>query len=137
MSETAVYPGKVGEVVEQLKTMTALELSALKKAIEETFGVTAAAPVAVAAAGGGAAVAAKEEAPVKDTFAVKLTGVGEQKIQVIKVVRSLLGLGLKEAKDFVDKATASPQVMKEAASKDEAEKMKKEVEEAGGKVELA
>ncbi|MCU0726098.1 MAG: 50S ribosomal protein L7/L12 [Planctomycetes bacterium] len=137
MSETAVYPGKVGEVVEQLKTMTALELSALKKAIEETFGVTAAAPMAVMAGGGGAAVAATEEAPVKDTFAVKLTGVGEQKIQVIKVVRSLLGLGLKEAKDFVDKAAASPQVMKEAASKDEAEKMKKEVEEAGGKVELA
>jgi large subunit ribosomal protein L7/L12 len=137
MSETAVYPGKVVEVVEQLKTMTALELSALKKAIEETFGVTAAAPMATMMAGGAGAAAPAVEAAVKDTFAVKLTGVGEQKIQVIKVVRSLLGLGLKEAKDFVDKAVGAPQVMKEAASKDEAEKMKKEVEEAGGKVELA
>jgi large subunit ribosomal protein L7/L12 len=137
MSDTAVYAGKVGEVMDRLKTMTALELASLKKAIEETFGVTAAAPMAVAAAGGGAAPAQAEAPPVKDSFIVKLTGVGEQKIQVIKVVRALLGLGLKEAKDFVDKSAASPQVMKEAAGKDEADKMKKEIEEAGGKVELA
>ncbi len=137
MSGTAVYEGKVGEVIEALKGMTALELSALKKAIEETFGVTAAAPVAVAAAGPAApAAGAAEAAPVKDSFKVMLSGLGEQKIQVIKAVRALLGLGLKEAKDFVDKAAAAPQVMKEAASKEEAEKMKKEIEEAGGTVQL-
>ena len=135
MSETATYEGKVGEVLETLKGMTALELADLKKAIEETFDVTAAAPMAMAApaAGGGDA----QEAEEKDAFAVKLTSHGSQKIQVIKAVRSLLGLGLKEAKEFVDKSANEPQVMKEAASKDEAEKMKKEVEDAGGSVELA
>ena len=137
MSDTATYEGKVGEVVEILKGMTALELSDLKKAIEDVFDVTAAAPMAMgmmpmAAAGGG------EEAPAeKDTFAVKLTSFGEKKIQVIKAVRSLMGLGLKEAKDFVDKSGAEPQIMKEAASKEEAEKYKTEIEEAGGSVELA
>ena len=134
MSDTATYEGKVGEVIEVLKGMTALELSELKKAIEEVFDVTAAAPVAMAAgpvAGGEAAEAAEP-----DSFTVKLSGFGEKKIQVIKAVRALLGLGLKEAKEFVDKAGAEPQVMKEAASKDEAEKIKAEVEEAGGSVEL-
>ena len=135
MSDTATYDGKVGEVIEVLKGMTALELSDLKKAIEEVFDVTAAAPMAMMApaAGGGEA----EEAGEKDSFVVKLSGFGEKKIQVIKAVRSLLGLGLKEAKEFVDKAGAEPQVMKVAASKDEAEKIKAEVEEAGGSVELA
>jgi len=136
MSDTATYEGKVGEVLEVLKGMTALELSDLKKAIEETFDVTAAAPVAMAAgpvaAGGGEAEAAAE----KDTFVVKLSSFGDKKIQVIKVVRGLMGLGLKEAKEFVDKAGAEPQIMKEAASKDEAEKIKAEIEEAGGSVEL-
>ena len=136
MSDTATYEGKIGEVVEILKGMTALELSELKKAIEEVFDVTASAPMAMGvmpAAAGGA-----EEAPAeKDTFAVKLTSFGEKKIQVIKAVRSLMGLGLKEAKDFVDKTGAEPQVMKEAASKEEAEKYKAEIEEAGGSVELA
>jgi large subunit ribosomal protein L7/L12 len=134
MSDTATYEGKVGEVIETLKGMTALELSELKTAIEDTFGVTAAAPVAMAGpiAGGG------EEAPAeKDTFVVKLTSYGDKKIQVIKAVRSLLGLGLKEAKSFVDAVDAEPQVMKEAASKDEAEKIKGEIDEAGGSVELA
>lgn len=136
MSETATYEGKVGEVIEILKGMTALELSSLKGAIEETFDVTAAAPVAMGmmpAAGGAAA----EEAEEKDSFTVKLTSVGDQKIQVIKAVRQILGLGLKEAKEFVDKAATEPQVMKEAASKEEAEKMQKEIADAGGKVELA
>ena len=136
MSDTATYEGKVSDALEIIKVMTALELSDLKKAIEETFDVTAAAPMAMAAgpvAGAGEAEAAAE----KDSFAVKLTGFGEKKIQVIKAVRSLLGLGLKEAKEFVDKAAAEPQIMKEAASKDEGEKMKAEIEEAGGSVELA
>ena len=133
MSDTATYDGKVGEVIEVLKGMTALELSDLKKAIEEVFDVTAAAPMAMAPV---AAVGEAEEAGEKDSFVVKLSGFGEKKIQVIKAVRALLGLGLKEAKEFVDKAGAEPQVMKEAASKDEAEKIKAEVEEAGGSVEL-
>jgi len=134
MSDTATYDGKVGEVIEVLKGMTALELSDLKKAIEEVFDVTAAAPMAMAPAGpaGGEA----EEAGEKDSFTVKLTSFGEKKIQVIKAVRAMLGLGLKEAKEFVDKSGAEPQMMKEAASKDEAEKIKAEIEEAGGSVEL-
>jgi len=135
MSDTATYDGKVGEVIEVLKGMTALELSDLKKAIEEVFDVTAAAPMAMMA-GPAAAGGEAEEAGEKDSFTVKLSGFGEKKIQVIKAVRGLLGLGLKEAKEFVDKAGAEPQVMKEAASKDEAEKIKAEVEEAGGSVEL-
>ncbi len=133
MSDTATYEGKVGEVIEVLKGMTALELSELKKAIEEVFDVTAAAPMAMAA---GPVAAAEAEDAEPDSFAVKLTGFGEKKIQVIKAVRALLGLGLKEAKEFVDKAGAEPQVMKEAASKEEAEKIKAEVEEAGGSVEF-
>ena len=135
MSDTAVYEGKVAEVIEILKGMTALELADLKKAIEETFDVTAAAPMmgGMMMAGGGEAEAEEE----KDSFVVKLTGIGDKKIQVIKAVRSLLGLGLKEAKEFVDKAAAEPQVMKEAAPKDEAEKIKADVEEAGGSVTLS
>jgi large subunit ribosomal protein L7/L12 len=135
MSETTTYEGKVGEVIEALKGMTALELAELKKAIEDVFDVTAAAPMAVGPApvAGGEA----EEPAEKDSFSVKLTGHGQQKIQVIKAVRSLLGLGLKEAKEFVDKAAGEPQIMKEAASKEEAEKMQAEIEEAGGSVELS
>ena len=136
MSETAVFEGKVAEVIEILKGMTALELADLKKAIEETFDVTAAAPMMggmMMPAGGGGEEAAEE----KDSFVVKLTAIGDKKIQVIKAVRGLLGLGLKEAKDFVDKAAAEPQVMKEAAPKEEAEKIKAEIDEAGGSVELS
>ena len=133
MSDTATYDGKVGEVIEVLKGMTALELSDLKKAIEEVFDVTAAAPMAMAPV---AAAGEAEEAGEKDSFVVKLSSFGEKKIQVIKAVRALLGLGLKEAKDFVDKAGAEPQVMKEAASKDEAEKIKAKIEEAGGQVDV-
>jgi large subunit ribosomal protein L7/L12 len=136
MSDTAVFEGKVAEVIEILKGMTALELADLKKAIEETFDVTAAAPMGgmMMAAGGGGGEEAAEE---KDSFVVKLTGIGGKKIQVIKAVRSLLGLGLKEAKEFVDKSAAEPQVMKEAAPKEEADKIKADVEEAGGTVELS
>jgi large subunit ribosomal protein L7/L12 len=120
------------KVLETLGKMTVLELVELKNAIEEEWGVTAAAPVAVAAAapaGGGDAGA--EEA--QDSFDVVLTAVGDKKIQVIKVVRAITGLGLKEAKDVVDGA---PGAVKEGVTKDEAEKLKAELEEAGASVEL-
>lgn len=121
------------KVLETLGKMTVLELVELKKAIEEEWGVTAAAPVAVAAAaagGGGGDAAAEEE---KDSFDVVLTGAGQAKIAVIKVVRAVTGLGLKEAKDLVDSA---PGPVKEGVTKDEADKIKAELEEAGASVEL-
>lgn len=122
----------VNEIVEKIEKLTLLEASELKKALEEKFGVTAAAPVMMAgampAAGGGAA--AVEE---KTEFNVELKSGGAQKINVIKVVRAATGLGLKEAKDLVDGA---PKVVKEGLSKADAEKLKKELEEAGATVEL-
>jgi large subunit ribosomal protein L7/L12 len=120
-------------MIEAIKGMTVLELSELVKALEEEFGVSAAAPVAVAAAPGAAAApeaAAEEE---KTSFDVILSSAGEKKIQVIKVVRSLTGLGLKEAKAVVDEA---PKAVKEGVSKDEAEDAKKQLEEAGATVEI-
>jgi len=123
----------VKSVLDSLGKMTVLELVELKTAIEEEWGVTAAAPVAVAAApaaGGGDGAAAAEE---KDSFDVVLTGAGDKKIQVIKVVRAVTGLGLKEAKDLVD---AAPGSVKEGAAKDEAESIKAQLEEAGASVEL-
>ena len=122
---------KVLKLIEDVKALTVMELSELVKALEEEFGVSAAAPVAVAAApaAGGAAPAAEE----KTEFDVILAEVGPNKINVIKVVRELTGLGLKEAKDLVDGA---PKAVKEAVSKDDAEAMKKKLEEAGAKVEL-
>jgi large subunit ribosomal protein L7/L12 len=121
------------KVLETLGKMTVLELVELKKAIEEEWGVTAAAPVAVAAAGAPAAGDGGGAAEEKDSFDVVLTGAGDKKIQVIKVVRAATGLGLKEAKDLVDGA---PGTVKEALAKDEAEKLKAELEEAGAGVEL-
>ena len=122
---------KVLKLIEDVKALTVMELSELVKALEEEFGVSAAAPVAVAAApaAGGAAPAAEE----KTEFDVILAEVGPNKINVIKVVRELTGLGLKEAKDLVDGA---PKAVKEGVSKDDAEGMKKKLEEAGAKVEL-
>ena len=122
----------VESVIEILKGMNALQLSELKKGIETTFGVTAA--VASGPAAPAAAAAPAEAAEEKNAFKVKLDDVGVNKIQVIKVVRSLTNLGLKEAKDLVDKA---PSVVKEDASKDEAAKMKAELEAAGAKVSLS
>ncbi len=122
----------VKSVLDSLGKMTVLELVELKNAIEEEWGVTAAAPVAVAAApaaGGGDGAEAEE----KDSFDVILTGAGDKKIQVIKVVRAVTGLGLKEAKDLVD---AAPGAVKEGAAKDEADKIKAELEEAGAGVEV-
>ena len=122
---------KVAQALEIIKGMSLLEASELKKALEEEFGVTAAAPVMMAGpAGGGASAAPVEE---QTEFDVILQTAGEKKINVIKVVRAHTGLGLKEAKDLVDGA---PKTVKEAASKDEAEKIKKELEEAGGTVTL-
>ncbi len=121
---------KVSEIMELVKGMTVLELSELVKAMEEEFGVTAAAPLAVAAAPAGAAAVEEEE---KDEFDVVLTSAGEKKIQVIKVVREITGLGLKEAKDLVDGAPGNVQ---EKVNKEEAEATKAKIEEAGGSVEL-
>ena len=122
---------KVLKLIEDVKALTVMELSELVKALEEEFGVSAAAPVAVAAApAAGAAAPAAEE---KTEFDVVLAEVGANKINVIKVVRELTGLGLKEAKELVDGA---PKSVKEAVSKDDAEAMKKKLEEAGAKVEL-
>lgn len=125
----------VDTLVEQISSMTALELSGLKKALEDKFGVTAAAPMnpAMFAGMGGGAAAAPAEVEEKTDFDVILTDAGGQKLQVIKVVRELTGLGLKEAKDLVDGA---PQPLKQGASKDDADKIKAAIEEAGGKVEL-
>ena len=123
---------KVLKMIEDVKALTVMELSELVKALEEEFGVSAAAPVAVAAApvAGGAAAPAAEE---KTEFDVILAEVGANKINVIKVVREVTGLGLKEAKEVVDGA---PKAVKEGASKDDAEEIKKKLEEAGAKVEL-
>jgi large subunit ribosomal protein L7/L12 len=121
------------ELIAAIENMTVLELSELVKALEEKFGVSAAAPIAMAAApaaGGGEQAAAEEE---KTSFDVILTGAGDKKIQVIKVVRSLTGLGLKEAKAVVDEA---PKAVKEGVNKDEAEDAKKQLEEAGASVEV-
>jgi len=118
------------KILEAVEKLTVLELSELVKAMEEKFGVSAAAPVAVAAAapaGGGG------EAVEKDTFDVILTNAGQAKIAVIKTVRELTGLGLKEAKDLVD---AAPKAVKEGVKKPEAEDLKKKLEEAGASVEL-
>ncbi len=122
---------KIAEIVEKIKELTLVEAAELKSALEEEFGVTAAAPVVMggAVAGGGDAAAEEE----KTEFDVILKSFGEKKINVIKVVRAHTGLGLKEAKDLVDSA---PKPVKEGVSKEEAEKIKKELEEAGATVEI-
>lgn len=119
------------EILDKLEKMTAMELSGLVKAIEEKFGVTAAAPTMVVAGGAGAAEEAKEEE--KTDFNVMLLSSGDKKIQVIKVIREITGLGLKEAKALVDEC---PSTIKEAVPKDEAMKMKAQIEEAGGQADL-
>jgi large subunit ribosomal protein L7/L12 len=121
------------ELLDVFKNMTVLELNEFLKAFEEEFGVTAAAPVAVAAAGAPAAGAPAEAAEEKDEFDVILTAAGDKKIQVIKVVRELTSLGLKEAKDLVDGA---PKPVLEKVSKEDAEKGKAKLEEAGAQVEM-
>src|SRR5215472_11248710 len=122
----------VDTVMEQLGAMSVLELVELKKKIEDEWGITAAAAVAVAAPGGGGG-GAPAEAEEKTAFDVVLTSAGGQKIQVIKVVRAVTGLGLKEAKDLVDGAPAN---VKDGATKEEADSIKAQLEEAGATVEL-
>jgi large subunit ribosomal protein L7/L12 len=120
------------QLVEDLSALSVLQAADLSKMLEEKWGVSAAAPVAVAAAGGGAAVAA-EAAEEQTEFDVILAAIGEKKINVIKEVRAITGLGLKEAKDLVE---AAPKAVKEGASKDDAAKFKKQLEEAGATVEV-
>ena len=123
------------QLLEAFEKMTVLELSEFKKKFEDRFGVTAAAPVAMAAApaGGGAAAEAAPAAEEQTEFTATLTEIGPNKIPVIKVVRELTGLGLKEAKDLVD---ASPRPVKEGVNREEAEKIKAALEEQGAKVEI-
>lgn len=131
-TKTVEVPEKFQALVKQIEEMSVLELSELVKVLEDKFGVSAAAPammMAAPAAGGGEAAAAEE----KTSFNVELTDAGAQKIAVIKAVREATGLGLKDAKDLVDKA---PAVIKENLPKADAEELKKKIEDAGGKVEL-
>ena len=121
------------QILEAFASMTVLELSDFKKAFEDKFGVTAAAPVAVGVAAAAAPVAAAAEAEEQTEFTAVLTDIGPNKFPVIKVVRELTGLGLKEAKDLVDGA---PKPVKEGVTKDEAEKIKAALEEQGAKVEI-
>ena len=120
---------KIMNIVEEVKSLTLLELAELVKAVEEEFGVSAAAPVGVVAVAGAAAPVAEE----KTEFDVILTGFGDKKLNVIKAVREITGLGLKEAKDMVE---GCPKAVKEGVSKDEADKIKATLEEAGATVEV-
>ncbi|MPW25036.1 50S ribosomal protein L7/L12 [Alkalibaculum sp. M08DMB] len=120
---------KLTQLIEEVKNLTVLELSELVKALEEEFGVSAAAPAAVAAAPAAAAAEAEEQTE----FDAVLTATGDQKIKVIKVVRELTGLGLKEAKELVDNA---PKTIKDGVSKEDAEAIKAKIEEVGGSVEV-
>ncbi|HXP04430.1 MAG TPA: 50S ribosomal protein L7/L12 [Stellaceae bacterium] len=122
----------LAKLVDDLSALTVLEAAELAKMLEEKWGVSAAAPVAVAAAGGGGAPAA-EVAEVKTEFDVILTAFGEKKVNVIKEVRAITSLGLKEAKDLVE---AAPKPVKEGVNKEEADKIKKQLEEAGATVEI-
>ncbi len=121
---------KITNILEEIKTLTIIELADLVKAVEEEFGVSAAAPVGVVAVAGGAAAPAAEE---KTEFDVVLKSAGDKKLNVVKAVKEITGLGLKEAKEMVDGA---PKTVKEGVSKEEAENIKKALEEAGAEVEV-
>ena len=123
----------IEKIVDELSNLTVIEAAELSKALEEKWGVSAAAAVAVAAPGAAASDAGGDAAAEKSEFDVILTAVGDKKINVIKEVRTITGLGLKEAKDLVE---AAPKPVKEGASKDEAEEIKKKLEEAGASVEV-
>lgn len=132
--EKIKIPDKFKDIVKKIEEMSVLDLAELVKVLEKKFGVSAAAPLAAAVAPASAeASAGKEE---KSVFNVQLTAVGDKKIEVIKVVRDISGKGLKEAKDLVDAAATSPQMIKENSKKEEAEDIKKKFEAAGAKVEL-
>jgi len=128
-------PEKFKKLVDEIEKMSVLDLAELVKVLEKKFGVSAAAPVAAvpAAPAAGPAASAAEE---KSIFNIELTAVGDKKIEVIKVVRDIAGKGLKEAKDLVDAAASSPQMVKENVKKEEAEELKKKFEAAGAKVDL-
>ena len=131
--ETIEVPEKFKSLVESVEKLSVLELSELVKILEKKFGVSAAAPIAMAAA----PVAESEEAAEEKTsFTIQLTGVGNQKIEVIKVVRDVTQKGLKEAKDLVDATASGPQIVKEGVAKEEAEDLKKKFETAGATIEL-
>jgi len=129
-------PKKFKDIVEEIEKMSVLDLSELVKILEEKFGVSAAAPVAVAAGAQAPEAGGGDSAEEKSSFNIELKEVGEKKIEVIKVVRDVVGKGLKEAKDLVDAVASGAQMIKENAKKEEAEEMKKKFEEAGAKVEL-
>ena len=131
-NKTVEIPTKFKKLVEEIETMSVLDLSELVKILEEKFGVSAG-PQMVAGAAAPVAEVAGEE---KSEFNIVLASVGDKKIEVIKAVRDLLQIGLKEAKDFVDGAVSSPAVIKEGVKKEEAEEMKKKFEEAGATIEL-
>ena len=133
--EKIEIPKKFKAIVEEIEKMSVLDLAELVKILEKKFGVSAAAPVVVAAPtpASAEATAGKEE---KSVFNIELTGVGEKKIEVIKVVRDAIGKGLKEAKDLVDAAATAPQLVKENVKREEAEDIKKKFEAAGAKIEL-
>lgn len=131
--EKISVPEKFKKLVEEIEKMSVIDLAELVKVLEKKFGVSAAAPIAVAAVPAAGAAPAVEE---KASFNVVLTGIGDKKIEVIKVVRDVTQKGLKEAKDLVDAAATGPQVVRENAKKEEAEDLKKKLEEAGAKVEL-
>ena len=133
MSDEITVDAKMEEFVSYIENLTLLQASKLVKVLEERLGVSAAAPVAVAAAAPGAAAAAAPAEEEKTEFDVILAAFGDKKIEVIKVVRAITGLGLKEAKDLVD---GCPKPLKTGVAKDEAESIKKQLEEAGAKVEV-
>jgi len=135
-NEEIEVPEKFKDLVEKIEKLSVLDLSELVKVLEEKFGVSAASPmmvVAASAAGSGEAAGGAEE---KTSFNIELKGVGEKKIEVIKIVRDITQKGLKEAKDLVDAAATAPQLVKEGVKKEEAEEIKKKFTEAGAQVEL-
>ncbi len=134
VAEEVAVPKKFQSLVSEIEAMSVIDLSELVKILEKKFGVSAVMPMAVAAAP--ASGEAPEAAAEKSAYDIVLAGVGDQKIEVIKVVRDITGLGLKEAKDVVDKAEQGPQKIKEGAKKEEAEEIKQKLETAGAKVEL-
>jgi len=132
--EKIEIPEKFKDLVEKIEKLSVLDLAELVKILEKKFGVSAA-PIAVSVAGPAAAESSTEKEE-KSVFNIELTGVGEKKIEVIKVVRDAIGKGLKEAKDLVDAAASAPQMIKENVKKEEAEDIKKKFEAAGAKIEL-
>lgn len=130
-------PEKFKKIVEEIEKLSVLDLAELVKILEKKFNVSAAAPAVVVSAAGPAPAGAEAEGEEeKSEFNIVLTGIGDKKIEVIKIVRDITGKGLKEAKDLVDKAVTEAQIIKEAVKKEEAEEMKKKFEAAGAKVEL-